>query len=55
MYFQDSNKAVCFCCKLFGSSVSQFSIGINTWEGFSKKLKKHENGFSYKKCLIDGF
>ena len=51
MYSQDSNKAFCFCCKLFGNSASQFNCDINTWKDFSKKLKKHENGLSQEKCF----
>ena len=51
MYSEDSDKAFCFSCKLFGNLASPFSRGINTWEGFSKKLKDHENGASHKKSF----
>ena len=51
VYSQDSDKAFCFCCKLFGTSASPFSCGTNEWEGFSKKIKKQENGVSRKKCF----
>ena len=49
MYSQDSDKAFCFRCKLFGNSASQCICSINTWKSFSKKLKEHEDDFSDKK------
>ena len=50
VYSGESDKVFCFCCKLFGKTLSPFCSGINTWEGFSKKLKDHENGISHQKC-----
>ena len=50
VYSGESDQIFCFCCKLFGKTLSPFCSGINTWEGFSKKLKDHENGISHQKC-----
>ena len=50
VYSGESDKVFCFCCKLFGKTLSPFCSGINTWEGFSKKLKDHENGISHQEC-----
>ena len=50
VYSGESDQVFCFCCKLFGKTLSPFCSGINTWEGFSKKLKDHENGISHQKC-----
>ena len=50
VYCGESNQVFCFCCKLFGKTLSPFCSGINTWEGFSKKLKDHENGISHQEC-----
>ena len=50
VYSGESDQVFCFCCKLFGKILSPFCSGINTWEGFSKKLKDHENGISHQKC-----
>ena len=50
VYSGESDQVFCFCCKLFGKTLSPFCSGINTWEGFSKKLKDHENGISQQKC-----
>ena len=49
VYSGESDQVFCFCCKLFGKTLSPFCSGINTWEGFSKKLKDHENGISHQK------
>ena len=46
----ESDQVFCFCCKLFGKTLSPFCSGINTWEVFWKKLKDHENGISHQKC-----
>ena len=43
VYSGESDQVFCFCCKLFGKTLSPFCSGINTWEGFSKKLKDHCN------------
>ena len=40
VYSGESNQVFCFCCKLFGKTLSPFCSGINTWEGFSKKTKR---------------
>ena len=50
VYSGESDQVFCFCCKLFGKTLSPFCSGINTWEGFSKKLKDHENGISHQEC-----
>ena len=50
VYSGESDQVFCFCCKLFGKTLSPFCSGINTWEGFWKKLKDHENGISHQKC-----
>ena len=50
VYSGESDQVFCFCSKLFGKTLSPFCSGINTWEGFSKKLKDHENGISHQKC-----
>ena len=50
VYSGESDQVFCFCCKLFGKTLSPFCSGLNTWEGFSKKLKDHENGISHQKC-----
>ena len=50
VYSGESDQVFCFCCKLFGKTLSPFCSGINTWEGFSKKLKDHENGLSHQEC-----
>ena len=49
-YSETSDKVFCFCCKLFGNTLSPFCNDINTWEGFSKKLEDHENLTIYQKC-----
>ena len=49
VYSGESDQVFCFCCKVFGKPPSPFCSGINTWEGFSKKLKDHENGISHQK------
>ena len=51
IYLQETNKAFCFCCKLFSNSKSPFSTDSNTWKGMAKKLKEHENGTAHKKCF----
>ena len=50
VYSGESDQVFCFCCKLFGKTLSPFCSDINTWEGFSKKLKDHENGISHQEC-----
>ena len=50
VYSGESDQVFCFRCKLFGKTLSPFCSGINTWEGFSKKLKDHENGISHQEC-----
>ena len=50
VYSGESDQVFCFCCKLFGKTLSPFCSGINTWEDFSKKLKDHENGISHQEC-----
>ena len=50
VYSGESDQVFCFCCKLFGKTLSPFCSGKNTWEGFSKKLKDHENGISHQEC-----
>ena len=50
VYCGESDQVFCFCCKLFGKTLSPSCSGINTWEGFSKKLKDHENGISHQEC-----
>ena len=50
VYSGESDQVFCFCCKLFGKTLSPFCSGINTWEGFSKKLKDHENSISHQEC-----
>ena len=50
VYSGKSDQVFCFCCKLFGKTLSPFCSGINTWEGFSKKLKDHKNGISHQEC-----
>ena len=50
VYSGESDQVFCFCCKLFEKTLSPFCSGINTWEGFSKKLKDHENGISHQEC-----
>ena len=50
VYSGESDQVFCFYCKLFGKTLSPFCSGINTWEGFSKKLKDHENGISHQEC-----
>ncbi|XP_065664830.1 uncharacterized protein LOC136086462 [Hydra vulgaris] len=51
IYFLNSNKVFCFCCKLFGITSSPFRQGMNTWEGLSKKLKEHETCSAHFKCF----
>ena len=53
IYSQETDKAFCFCCKLFSNSKSPFCTGGNTWEDIAKKLKVHENGTAHKKCFSD--
>ena len=50
---QETDKAFCFCYKLFSNSKSPFCTGSNTWKGIAKKLKEHENGTAHKKCFSD--
>ena len=50
VYSGESDQVFCFCCKLFGKTLSPFCSGINTWEGFPKKMKDHENGISHQEC-----
>ena len=54
IYLQETDKAFCFCCKLFSNSKSTFCTGSNTWEGIAKKLKEHENGTAHKNALVIG-
>ena len=53
IYSQETDKAFCFCCKLFSNSKKPFYTGSNTWKGIAKKSKNRENGTAHKRCLSD--
>ena len=54
IYSQETDKTLCFCCKLFSNSKSLLRTGSNAWEGIAKKLKEHENGTAQKNALVLG-
>ena len=54
IYSQETEKALCFCGKLFCNSKSLFCTGSNTWKGRPKKLKSIKMELLIKNALVIG-
>ena len=54
IYSQETDKAFCFCCKLFSNSKSPFCTGSNAWEGIAKKYKSMKMELLVKNAIVIG-